>query len=115
LGRSVPPEADNPNTPQDETRPPVPLDSLIVSQNRARGRCKTLVLLAPHGTAVPVGAVTVTENQTKGFSFRVQFTGSILPSAKPRISDNLFEGTAPANFVQGPLGFTFDGSNGPQP
>lgn len=87
LGRSVPPEADNPNTPQDETRPLVPLDSLIVSQNRARARCKTLVLLAPHGTAVPVSAVTVTENQIKGFSFGVQFAGSILPSVKPRISD----------------------------
>ena len=99
-------------------RPPVPLDSLIVSQNRARGRCMTLVHLAPYENKKPVvliGAVTVTENQTKGFNFGVQFAGSILPSVKPRISDNLFEGTAPTNFVHGPPGFTFDGSNGPSP
>jgi hypothetical protein len=93
---------------------PVPFENLIVSQNRARGRCKTLVRVAPQGT-IPVGAVSVTENQTKGFSLGVLFDGSILPSIKPRISDNLFEGTAPANFVQGPPGFTFDGSNGPSP
>src|SRR5262245_25643216 len=35
----------------------------------ARGWCKTLVLVASHGTAVPVGAVTLTENQTRGFSW----------------------------------------------
>jgi hypothetical protein len=115
VGKSVPPAADDPDTTADETRPPVPLEGLIVSQNRARGRCKTLVQLDPHATPVPVGAVTVTENQTKGFSLGVHFTGSILPSVKPRISDNLFEGTPPANFVQGPPGLTFDGSNGPQP
>ncbi len=114
-GRSVAPEVDDPETPEDETRPPVPLENLIISQNRARGRCKTLVSLLPHPTPVAIGAVTITENQTEGFSFGVQFLGSILPSVKPRISDNLFKGTAPANFVQGPQGFTFDGSNGPQP
>lgn len=115
VGSSVAPQADDPTTAVDETRPPVPLEGLIVSKNRARGRCKTLVTLVPHATPVPVGAVTVSENQTKGMSFGVQFAGTILPSVKPRISDNLFEGTAPASFVQGPPGFSFDGSNGPQP
>ena len=81
----------------------------------ARGRCKTLVRVAPVGSTVPVGAVTVAENQTNGFNIGVRFEGSIPPSVKPRISENLFVGTAPANFVQGPPGFTFDGSNGPQP
>ena len=92
---------------------PIPFENLIVSQNRARGRCRA-VDVAPQGT-IPVGAVSVTENQTKGFSLGVLFSGAVLPSVKPRISDNLFEGTAPANFVRGPLGLTFDGSNGPQP
>lgn len=115
-GRSIPPRTDDPDTPEeDETRPSVPLDGLIVSQNRARGQCQILVRVAPHGTTVPIGAVTVTENQTKGFSIGVQFAGSIPPSVKPRISDNLFEGTAPADFVKGPPGFSFDGSNGPLP
>jgi hypothetical protein len=93
-------------------RPPLPLDGLMVSQNRARGQCKWLVLAEPERD-VPIGSVSVTANQTKGFNFGVQFLGN--PTVKPRISDNLFEGTAPANFVQGPSGFAFDGSNGPQP
>jgi hypothetical protein len=120
-GSSVPPLLDDPTTPLvNEARPPVPLDGLIVAQNRARGRCMALVQLEPYENEkkklfVPVGAVTVTENQTKGLSFGVQFAPSILPSVKPRISDNLFEGMAPTNFVKGPNGFTFDGSNGPQP
>jgi len=84
----------------------------MVSQNRARGQCKWLVLAEPLRD-VPIGSVSVTANQTKGFNFGVQFLGN--PTVKPRISDNLFEGTAPANFVQGPPGFAFDGSNGPQP
>jgi hypothetical protein len=46
-GQSVVPQADNPDTLQDETRPPLPLDGLLVSQNRAHGRCKALVLAAP--------------------------------------------------------------------
>jgi hypothetical protein len=97
-------------------RTPVSLDNLIISQNRARGQCNALVFLVPRTQepAVPVGAVTVTENQTKGFSFGVIFRNSI-PSVKPRISDNLFEGTVPENFVIGPQNFTFDGSNGPLP
>jgi hypothetical protein len=115
FGRSIPPRVNDPDTPADETRPPVPIDNLVVSQNRARGRCKTLVRVAPVGSTVPVGAVTVAENQTNGFNIGVRFEGSIPPSVKPRISENLFVGTAPANFVQGPPGFTFDGSNGPQP
>jgi hypothetical protein len=116
-GRSAPPQVDNPATLDvDETRPPLPLEGLIVAQNRARGRCDALVDLLPHSTPpVPIGAVTVTGNQTKGLSVGVLFEAAILPSVKPRISDNLFEGTAPANFVKGPQGFTFDGSNGPQP
>ena len=115
LGQSVPARGDDPMTPQDETRPPVPIENLIVAQNRARGRCQSLVHVAPHGPTVPVGAVTVTGNQTRGFRFGVQFVGAVLPSVTPRISDNLFEGTAPANFVTGPPGFTFDGHNGPLP
>ncbi len=115
LGRSIPPNPDDPNTPEDESRPAVPIENLLVSQNRARGPCKTLARVAPFGNTVAVGAVTVTENQTKGFSTGVQFTGPALPSVKPRISDNLFEGTTPANFVVGPPGFAFDGNNGPQP
>jgi hypothetical protein len=115
FGRSIPPRVNDPNTPPDETRPPVPIDNLVVAQNRARGRCKTLLRVAPVGTTVPVGAVSVTGNQTNGFNIGVRFEGSIPPSVKPRISENLFVGTAPANFVQGPPGFTFDGSNGPQP
>jgi hypothetical protein len=95
-----------------ETRPPLPLDGLMVSQNRARGQCKWLVLAEPIRD-VSIGSVSVIANQTKGFNFGVQFLGN--PTVKPRISDNLFEGTAPANFVQGPPGFVFDGSNGPQP
>ena len=115
-GLSVAPQADDPvTTTVDETRPPLPLEGLIVSQNRARGRCKSLVYLQPHATPVPIGAVTITDNQTKGMSVGVQFTGPVLPSVKPRISDNLFEGTAPASFVLGPPGLTYDGSNGPQP
>lgn len=48
LGRSVTPRADDPMTPEeDETRAAVPLESLIVSQNRARGRCKSLVRVDP--------------------------------------------------------------------
>ena len=112
FGSGIPPAADNPNTPEDETRPAVPIDGLIVSQNRARGGCKSLVTVASRVNA-RAGAVTVTENQTKGFSTGVEFIGS--PGVKPRISDNLFEGTAPVSFVKGPPGFTFDGSNGPQP
>ena len=116
VGFSVAPQADDPTTTTlDETRPPVPLEGLIVWQNRARGRCKTLVTLVPHATPVPIGAVTITDNQTRGMSVGVQFAGTVLPSVKPRISDNLFEGTAPASFVLGPVGFTFDGGNGPQP
>jgi hypothetical protein len=93
---------------------PIPFEHLIVSQNRVRGRCKTLVRVAPQGT-VPVGAVSITGNQTKGMSVGVLFDGNLLPAIKPRISDNLFEGTAPANFVKGPVGFSFNGENGPQP
>jgi hypothetical protein len=95
-----------------ETRPPLPLDGLLVSQNRARGRCNALVLAAPKG-AVPIGSVSIVGNQTQGFNFGVQFLGN--PMVKPRISDNLFEGTASTNFVIGPPGFAFDGGNGPQP
>jgi hypothetical protein len=94
------------------------IDGLIVSQNHVGGRCKTLALLAPFINTrpfVPVGSVSITENQTQGLSVGVTFEGPILPLVKPRISDNLFLGTAPANFVKGPPGFTFDGSNGPQP
>jgi hypothetical protein len=94
---------------------PVPLTHLIVSQNRARGACRSLLHLAPFRDLVPVGAVTVTENQTKDFAVGVQFGGAILPSVKPRISDNLFEGAAPADFVRGPPGLVHDGNNGPQP
>jgi hypothetical protein len=93
---------------------PIPFEHLIVSQNRVRGGCRTLVRVAPQGT-VPVGAVSVTGNQTKGMSVGVLFDGNLLPAVKPRISDNLFEGTAPASFVKGPTGFTFNGENGPQP
>ncbi len=100
-------------------QPPLALiDGLIVSQNRVLGRCKTLALLSPYINTkpfLPVGSVSITENQTQGLSVGVAFDGPILPLVKPRISDNLFGGTAPANFVKGPPGFTFDGSNGPQP
>lgn len=114
-GKSLRAVPDNPNTPEDESRPAVPLINLLVAQNRARGRCVSLVQVEPEGPSAPVGAVVVTENQTAGFSVGVNFAGSVLPSVKPRISDNLFEGTAPANFVLGPAGFTFNGNNGPQP
>ena len=50
-----------------------------------------------------------------GLGLGVNFGGSLLPTVKPRVSDNLFEGTAPANFVRGPARFTFNGNNGPQP
>jgi hypothetical protein len=115
FGHAAPAREDNPSTPEDEARPAVPLNNLIIAQNRARGRCKTFVRLLPQGAAAPVGVVTVSDNQTNGFSVGVEFGGSILPSVKPRISDNIFQGTAPANFVKGPPGFAFDGSNGPQP
>jgi hypothetical protein len=118
-GKSLPAQADDPDTTQvDETRPPVPVDSLLVSQNRARGRCRALVRLEPFENKepfVPIGAVTVTANQTRDLSFGVEFVGSILPSVTPRISENLFEGMPLAHFVQGPAHFTFNGSNGPQP
>jgi hypothetical protein len=37
----------------------------MVSENRARGRCKWLVLAEPQRD-VPIGSVSVTANQTKG-------------------------------------------------
>ena len=94
-------------------KPPVPkIDGLMISQNRVRGRCKSL-LFATHSENAPNDAFSITENQTKGLTNGVEFEHT--PLVKPRISDNLFEGTDPANFVKGPVGFTFDGSNGPQP
>lgn len=111
-GQSAKAASDNPATPEMETAP-VPLENLIVARNRARGVCRTLVQLVPPG-GVAVGAVTVTDNQTKGFRTGVEFTGTLLPSVKPRITDNLFEGTPPGSFVTGPPGFAFDGSNGPR-
>jgi hypothetical protein len=103
---------DDPATPVDETAA-VPLENLIVARNRARGVCRALLQAVPRG-GVPVGAVTVTDNQTKGFRSGVEFTGSLRPSVKPRITDNLFEGTPPASFVKGPPGFSFEGGNGPE-
>jgi hypothetical protein len=109
---SVPAVADDPSTPKDETSPPGPMDGVVISQNQVRERCKSL-LFADHYENAPSGAFSITENQTKGLSIGVEFRR--IPLVKPRISDNLFEGTDPARFVVGPPGFTFDGSNGPQP
>lgn len=89
----------------------VSIARLIVSQNRARGACESLLHLVDSPS---VGAVTVTDNQTAGLNFGVRFT-NVLHAIIPRISDNLFEGMPPANFVTGPPSLVFNGENGPVP
>jgi hypothetical protein len=99
--------------PATQDRPAVPIDGLVVSGNRVRGGCRSLARLSSHESGVPVGAVTIVGNQTKGTTQGVVFAGNVLPAIKPTVTGNLFEGVPPAELVVGPQGFSFNGANGP--
>jgi hypothetical protein len=117
FGKSVPAREDDlDTTDENESRPAVPIERLVIAGNRARGSCADFARLASgDDPPIPVGAITIVGNQTRGFNFGVVFK-SANPTVKPRVSDNLFEGILNStDFVSGPPGFAFDGENGPMP
>jgi hypothetical protein len=114
LGRNAPAQSDDVNTKsENEARDAVPLEGLVVANNRARGKCSEFVRVTPGSTPIGVGAVSIIGNQTKEFAIGVRFPDSNLtpPTIRPRITNNLFEGTPIGQFVV-PDSLQCDGENG---